>query len=49
MSMQPAAVSFAVDPARQSPQAAVAALQRGLPAGAHLKILRVVPARGAPS
>lgn len=46
LSAQPAAVSFAIDPARQSPRAAAAALQRGLPAGTHVTILRVVTAQG---
>ena len=39
-STQPAALSFAIDPARQSPQAAVAAMQRSLPSGIRLTIVR---------
>ena len=39
ISTQPAALSFAIDPARQSPQAAVAAMQRGLGAGTRLTIM----------
>ncbi len=38
-SAQPAALSFAVDPSRQSPQAAIEATQRGLPAGTRLTIV----------
>ncbi len=46
-STQPAALSFVVDPGAQSPEAAVAAAQRGLPAGTRLKIVRLLqpPAR----
>ena len=40
-SLQPAAVSFALD-AKQSPQAAVSALQRDIPAGTHVSIVRVI-------
>ena len=42
-SAQPPALSFAVDPARQSPQAAVDAIQRALPAGMHLTVVRLIP------
>lgn len=41
-SAQPAALSFALDPSTQSPQAAVEAAQRGLPAGTRLTIVRVL-------
>ena len=41
VSAQPAAVSFVLDPKQQSAQAAVLALQAGLPAGARLAILKV--------
>ena len=41
-SSQPAAVSFAVDPQRQSAQAAVMAAQRSLSAGTRLTIVQVV-------
>ena len=44
ISAAPAALSFALDPARQSPQAAVAAAQLGLPAGTHLTIVRLMQA-----
>ena len=44
VSMQPAALSFAVDPRLQSPQAAVDAAQRGLAPGTHLAIVRVLAA-----
>ena len=40
-SSQPAAVSFALD-ARQSPLAAVSAMQLGIPAGTRVAIVRVV-------
>ena len=42
VSVQPAALSFAVDPAAGSPQAAVDAVQRALPATARLKIVRLL-------
>lgn len=42
----PAALSFAVDPARQTALTAVAAIQRGLAPDRHLRILKVVA--GAP-
>lgn len=45
-SAQPAALSFAVDRARQSPEAAVEAAQRGLQSGTRLTILRSVEAPG---
>jgi hypothetical protein len=41
VSAQPAALSFAVDPAAHSPQAAVAAAQRSLAAGTRLTIVRL--------
>jgi copper chaperone CopZ len=41
VSVQPAAVSFAIDPKQRSPQAAVQAAQRGMPPGSRLTILRV--------
>jgi hypothetical protein len=48
LSPQPAALSFALDAARQSPQAAVSAMEQALPAGTHLAIIKVVaPSRGA--
>jgi len=44
---EPAAVSFALDPAQQSPQAAAAALQRALPGRLRIAVLRVAdPAAG---
>lgn len=45
VSTEPAAVSFALD-ARQSPQAATTALQRALPSGTHLRVLRIATAKG---
>ena len=45
-SAQPAALSFAVDPSRLSPAAAVEATQRGLPAGTRLTIVRSGAAPG---
>jgi hypothetical protein len=47
ISSQPAALSFALDD-RQSPQAAVAAIQRAVPAGTRLAIVRLI-APSAPS
>lgn len=41
-SNQPPALSFAFDPARQSPQAAVDAMGRSLPAGTRLSLVRVM-------
>ena len=41
-SEQPATLSFAVDPKLQTPQGAVEATQRGLPAATRLSIVRVV-------
>jgi hypothetical protein len=46
VSAEPAAVSFALDSARQSPKVAVAALQRVLPAGTRLAILRLGTVKG---
>ncbi len=43
---QPAALSFALDPSRLSPEAAVAATQRGLATGTRLTIVRRVEAPG---
>ena len=43
-SVQPAALSFAVDPSRQSAAAAVAATQRALPAATRLTVIRLLPA-----
>jgi len=45
VSADPAAVSFALD-ARSSPLLAVAQLQRGMPAGTHLTILRLATVNG---
>ncbi len=42
LSTQPAALSFALDPAQQSPQAAVSALQRAVPPGTRLSIVKLV-------
>jgi hypothetical protein len=44
VSMQPEAISFALDTARQSPQAAAAALQKAVP-GSRVAIVRLVTAR----
>ncbi len=44
VSAQPPALSFAVDPRRQSPQAAIDAIQAGLPQGTRLTTLRLVRA-----
>ena len=41
-SSEPAALSFALDAARQSPEAALAELQHALPAGARLSIVRLM-------
>lgn len=41
-SNQPPALSFAFDPARQSPQAAVDAIGRSLPANTRVSIVRVM-------
>jgi len=46
ISQDPAALSFAMDAAQQSPQAAVAAMQRALPAGLRVKVLKVVAGNG---
>ena len=46
ISSQPAALSFALD-AQQSPQAAVSDMQRGIPAGTHVAIVRVIAPSGA--
>jgi len=47
-SAQPAAVSFALD-ARQSPQAAVSAMQRGISPDMHVAIVKVIAPTGAPA
>ena len=39
-SLQPAALSFAIDPSIHSPQAAVEAMQRDMPSGTRLTIVR---------
>lgn len=44
VSMQPAALSFAVDPKLQSPQAAIDAVQRGIAPGTHLRVVRLLAA-----
>lgn len=44
ISANPGALSFALDPARQSPRAAVAGLQRQMPA-TRVAILRLMPAK----
>lgn len=46
ISPQPPALSFAIEGAHQSPHQAVAALQRALPAGTRVKLLKVVTANG---
>lgn len=45
LSAEPAALSFALDAAKQSPQSAAAALQRQLP-GVHLHVIRVATSTG---
>ena len=45
VSTEPAALSFAVDPRQRSPQAAVDALQRAVPPGTRLSIVRLLPVR----
>lgn len=45
-SVQPATVSFAVDPSKLSPEAAVEATQRGLSKNARLTIVRSGKAKG---
>lgn len=42
---EPAALSFALDPKQQSPQAAVLALRAAVPAGTTVGLVRVVGAR----
>lgn len=46
VSANPAAMSFALDTARQSPKAALAAIVRAAPRGTRLKLLKVVGANG---
>jgi len=46
ISAQPAALSFALD-AQQSPTAAVSDMQRAIPAGTHVAIVRVIAPTGA--
>ena len=48
LSQQPAALSFALDTAQQSPQAAVRAMQHAAPAGTRLSIVRLITAPAAP-
>jgi hypothetical protein len=45
VSAEPAALSFALDPAQRSPAAAAAALQHATP-GVHLHVIRVATAKG---
>lgn len=48
VSSQPAALSFAVDPGVLTPQAAIDAVQRGVPSDVHLSLVRLLvpePAR----
>lgn len=47
ISPEPAALSFALDAAQQSPQAAVLAMQRASSAGTRITILRLVAAPAA--
>jgi hypothetical protein len=47
LSRQPAALSFALDTAQQSPQAAVQAMQHAAPAGTRLAIVRLIKAPAA--
>ncbi|HWP10570.1 MAG TPA: hypothetical protein VNN06_02020 [Ramlibacter sp.] len=49
LSSQPAALSFALDPAQQSPQAAVLAMQSAAPAGTRLAIVRLIDSSAAPA
>ncbi|HWI81312.1 hypothetical protein [Ramlibacter sp.] len=46
VSAQPAALSFALDPRRQSPRHAVAALQRALPPGTQVELIKLAGADG---
>jgi hypothetical protein len=46
-SSEPAALSFVVDPRRRSAQSAVAALQRGAPAGTQVVLIKVVRGEGS--
>jgi hypothetical protein len=46
VSETPAAISFVVDPAKQSPQAAAGAIQRGLAKGIEVKVLRLMDSKG---
>jgi hypothetical protein len=48
LSLQPAALSFALDAAQQSPQAAVQAMQHAAPVGTRLAIVRLITAPAAP-
>ena len=45
VSTQPAALSFAVDPRQRSPQAAVDAVQRAVPPGTRVSIVRLLPVK----
>jgi hypothetical protein len=46
VSETPSAISFVVDPAKQSPQAAAGAIQRGLAKGIEVKVLRLMDSKG---
>ena len=48
LSREPSALSFALDPAQQSPQSAVLAIQRAVPAGIRLKIVQLIAASAPP-
>jgi hypothetical protein len=48
VSSQPPAVSFALD-AKQSPQAAVSAMQRGIPSGTHVAVVKVIAPPDGPT
>jgi hypothetical protein len=49
VSVQPAALSFAVDPRVQSPQAAILAVQRALGADTRLTIVQLLPSTASPA
>lgn len=42
----PAAISFGIDAAKQSPQAAASAIQQGLARGIEVKVLRLLDSKG---
>jgi hypothetical protein len=46
VSETPAVISFAMDGAKQSPQAAAKAIQQGLARGIEVKVLRLIDAKG---